>query len=857
MRTRFRQPRIADAILRWTLTALIIVSTFAFEPARAEGTSPFGSGAAVRPLVVLFAGDGISRDDFRVMAEAGIPPSAVRVRSPRLAVVDLPSELNNDAVKRSLSRQDTIAALAYDRTVHALTDVPPDDTRYDYPPADGSVPDDQQSHLGPIAENPHAIGLETVWDAALNGTEFTATPSRQGVTVAVMDTGVTTSLMEDSGRYVPVWDYVSDSRDTSDRSLGYHGTTTASIIAAQTDNSFGIAGTLYSIDNKVLVYRVLDRNRNGEMSDVMQAMMDAADRGTKVISLSLGHRATTVSGGVEVADTEARALWQQVVDYCTAQGTLVVAASGNGGNTSYPDVYYPAACDGVIAVGSIDPKTGNRSGFSSFGPELDVVAPGRDVWAARPNDSTGQYSGTSFAAPVVAGTIAFLWSLVPALTPATLTSVIQASADSSYGPSPGFDPETGYGKFDAEATYATLKAVIPSQPPVAVSVRPVAGREVVVSWSAAAGSGVFYRYSAPGTSTYTTTERSGRLILPSDGLHTVSVHSYASDRWGAQSASTATVSVSTGQANLVSTRREGSDRYRTAAAISRSAFPTTAPVVVVASGANWPDGLTGAALAALSDGPILLTRPDKLSLEARDEILRLAPSRVYVLGGTSAVSTSVTTAIASLPHTPTVTRIGGADRYDTARLVALEVNALRGPKSIDSVIVASGQGYPDALSISSYAAASGTPVLLTRAEALPTATQAALAELKPTTSIVVGGNRVVSGAVFSALPSPRRLAGADRYSTSRAIADYCVDASVLSLSVLGVATGLAFPDALAAGPALAATKAPLLLMDSIDQMGREWLGSRGDSVREVVVLGGPSAAPYQREFDMMQALRGR
>ncbi|MDZ4180197.1 MAG: cell wall-binding repeat-containing protein, partial [Coriobacteriia bacterium] len=262
-------------------------------------------------------------------------------------------------------------------------------------------------------------------------------------------------------------------------------------------------------------------------------------------------------------------------------------------------------------------------------------------------------------------------------------------------------------------------------------------------------------------------------------------------------------------------------------------------------------------LAGVSGGPILLTRPDKLSLEARDEILRLAPSQVYVLGGTAAINESVMSTIASLPHAPTVTRIGGTDRYDTARLVALRVRALRGGGPVDSVIIASGQGYADALSISSYAAASGTPVLLTQADILPVPTRSALTELSPRTSIVVGGERVISGAVSSALPTPRRLAGADRYATSRVIAEHCTSTTVLSYSALGISTGLAFPDALAAGPALAAVKAPILLLDSVDPAGRIWLDSRGDSVREVVILGGPSAVPYVRELDLMQALRGR
>lgn len=840
-----------------TRFALCVFVLAVLSTATVTGAAPPGEPIAPDSLVVLYGDDSITVDDFRALSAAGLPPSHVKVRNARLVEVTVPADADAEALIEAVRDHTSVVAVARNARVHGLSAVPPDDTRYSHEITGGTFFFDQQTYLGPTTTDQHAIGLETVWDATMNGDSFTMNTHRPGVTVAVMDTGVTSSLMEDTARYIPVWNYVDGTTDTADRAApGFHGTATASIIAAKTDNRFAIAGTLYDVDNRVLVYKVLDDDQ-GDVGDVMVAMMDAANQRAKVISLSLGHRATLIAHGAEgtVPDIDVRALWQRVVDYCAARGTLVVAASGNEGSGGYPHVYYPAACEGVLAVGAIDPATGRRSTFSSYGPQLDVVAAGERVWVARPNGTTAVERGTSFAAPVVAGAVAYLWSLIPDLTPAQMLAFARDTADGSYGPNPGFDEETGYGRFDAAKAYDSMKTSVPVQSPVSLAVVPVNGREVRLSWSAAAGGGVFYRYSHDGGPEYQTTARTGRLVLTSDGTHTVNVRSFASDRWGAQSPATTTVSVSTGSAPLTSVRYEGSDRYRTAASISGATFPSSAPAVVVASGQNWPDGLAGGVLAAVTNGPLLLTRTDRLSLEVRDEVLRSRPTRIYILGGRSAISPAVESAIGSLLPTATITRLGGEDRYDTARLIALEVRRRTGVLVDGRVIIASGENYPDALAGSALAAAYRTPILLTRHAHVPSPTQAAFAALKPTTSIVLGGESAISAAVFRTLPNPTRIPGRDRYETSRRIAEHGIGRGVFSSAHLGLATGRAFPDALAAAQALGGRRTPLLLADSATEPLLRWLGDRGPTVNAVVLFGGPAAMPYDLEFDVKGALR--
>src|SRR5690606_5303299 len=114
-------------------------------------------------------------------------------------------------------------------------------------------------------------------------------------------------------------------------------------------------------------------------------------------------------------------------------------------------------------------------------------------------------------------------------------------------------------------------------------------------------------------------------------------------------------------------RVSGPDRYATAAALSASAFPSGAPIAFVATGLLFPDALSSAAAAAVMGGPVLLTQNTVLTESARQELVRLAPERIIVLGANATITDSVA---ARLGQIATVERIGGPDRYDTAALVS-------------------------------------------------------------------------------------------------------------------------------------------------------------------------------------------
>lgn len=285
-------------------------------------------------------------------------------------------------------------------------------------------------------------------------------------------------------------------------------------------------------------------------------------------------------------------------------------------------------------------------------------------------------------------------------------------------------------------------------------------------------------------------------------------------------------------------RYAGADRYATAALVSQRTFAPGVPVVYVATGTTYPDALTGGAAAAHGGGPVLLVQPTAVPAVTTTEIQRLQPQRIVVLGGTSAVSTSVQDQLSSLAPGG-ASRLWGADRYATAAAIA---NATFGV-SVPVAYVATGANYPDALGGVPAAGAEGGPILLVRPSELPSATHTELQRLRPQRIVVLGGTGAVSELVASQLqaytPSPiERRAGADRYETAVAISRASFGPTVTHVFI---ATGANYPDGLSGGPAATASRGPLLLVpgSSLPASVREELLRLAP--QRVTILGGMSA----------------
>lgn len=253
-------------------------------------------------------------------------------------------------------------------------------------------------------------------------------------------------------------------------------------------------------------------------------------------------------------------------------------------------------------------------------------------------------------------------------------------------------------------------------------------------------------------------------------------------------------------------RIAGDDRYGTAAAVSRANF-TSVDTLYIANGTEFPDALAAGTAAALAGGPVLLVRQNAIPAPTVQEILRLQPQKIVVLGGTAAVSEQVANSLET--YAPQVERLGGSNRYHTATLLSQSV--FQDASTVDTVYVASGAAYPDALSGSAAAASNGAPLLLVRQGSVPAEVTAELERLAPSSIVVLGGPAAISEAVATQLGSiapVTRLGGANRYETSALVSE--------SFATVGgnvyLAAGTNFPDALSAAASAGLQGAPVMLV---------------------------------------------
>lgn len=258
------------------------------------------------------------------------------------------------------------------------------------------------------------------------------------VVIAVLDTGVDMSHVELVNKVVSTGrDFVNGDMDATDDHS--HGTWVAGIAAAETNNGEGIAGVAWNC--KVLPVKVMDAAGNGYYDELIEGLIWAADNGAKVISVSAG------------GDSDDPAL-KAACKYAYDKKIVVVAAAGNDGAL----VTYPAAYDDYVLAVAATGTGDEHASFSNPGPQVDVAAPGVWIlgpvpqWYAGPGFEPYAFgSGTSAAAPQVAGLAALLVSVKPWLTPKQIMDVIRYTADDvNKDQLPGKDNDIGYGRINME-----------------------------------------------------------------------------------------------------------------------------------------------------------------------------------------------------------------------------------------------------------------------------------------------------------------------------------------------------------------------------------------------------------------------
>lgn len=303
------------------------------------------------------------------------------------------------------------------------------------------------------------------------------------------------------------------------------------------------------------------------------------------------------------------------------------------------------------------------------------------------------------------------------------------------------------------------------------------------------------------------------------------------------------------------TRLAGATRYQTMGSVVDAASWKTGGTAIIASGSNFPDALAAATLAGDQSAPILLTAPDSLSPEVASKLSSLAPSKVYVVGGSSAVSDAVMSQVRQKVGCGcTVTRIAGSTRYDTS-LKLLEETSHRS----DTVIVATGANFADALSISPYAFESGAPIVLSDPKSgLDANLLDAISARGFSRAIIVGGTSAVPSKVKSQLSGAgvgdvTRLSGTTRYETSKAIAEHEL-ASGFTFDGVVFATGANYPDALAAGPLAGKSSSPVLLVGQGSSAAASLARRYSGQVSSAYVVGGTSAVSDNEARSLASAL---
>ena len=253
-------------------------------------------------------------------------------------------------------------------------------------------------------------------------------------------------------------------------------------------------------------------------------------------------------------------------------------------------------------------------------------------------------------------------------------------------------------------------------------------------------------------------------------------------------------------------RLSGTDRYAAAAAISREFSAPAHGPVVIASGEVFADGVAAGPLAARLAAPVLFVTRTRIPQASAAELSRLRPSRIYVLGGPETVSDAVLSALSAWTDEAPV-RVGGADRYAVA--AAASRHAFPGP--LESVFVASGQVWPDALTGGAAAAIAGSPMLITPADRVPEAVESELRRLAPSRILLLGGPASVGAsteAALSRIAPVERVWGADRYATALAISARFFGSDRPAMMI---ATGANYPDALAGSAHAITTRGPIVL----------------------------------------------
>ncbi len=513
---------------------------------------------------------------------------------------------------------------------------------------------------------------------------------------------------------------------------------------------------------------------SADLSDLGTSVNTAVSLGAQYVSNSYGGQSSSYDSSYDAS-------------YYDHPGTVITAASGDDGY----GIQYPAASPYVTAVGG-------TSLTRSSGPR---------GWSETAWSGAGSGCATNDQKKP--------WQTDTGCSSRTTTDVSAVA-----------DPRTGVAVYDSTPNNGSSGWLVLGGTSAAAPI--IAASYALAAQPAAGSNAASYPYSHPRDLNDVTSGSNG-----SCGVSYMCTAGTGYDAPTGLGTPNGVNAFTPGPTDLVA-RLAGSDRYATSAAIAAT-FPVGPAVAYVASGVQYPDALSGAAAAGKNNSPVLLVGTNGIPPVIGEQLARLQPQRIVVLGGTAAVSNQIQAQLASYTS-GSVTRFAGPDRYATSA----DVSAAAFPAQTGVAYIASGTAFPDALS--GAAAAAGTasgPVLLVPGTSIPSVVSIELERLRPGRIVVLGGTAAVSSDVQNQLGAytsgnVTRLAGSDRYATSAAISATFAP----KVSVAYIASGESFPDALSGAAIAGINDDPVLLVPG-DQLPTSVLNELSRlQPKHIIILGG-------------------
>lgn len=399
------------------LPALLAAGLAAHAPT-AAAAQPVAAGGEyhARGRILVMPRAGLSEREFaKALAPHG--GRGRKIGQSELHIVELPANASEKAVVERLSKHPHIKFAELDRAFRS-----------------NFVANDP--YLG-SAWHLSKVNAPAAWDLGHGN----------GVTVAILDSGVEASHPDLAAQMVPGYNFFDGNNNTAD--VHGHGTAVAGVAAAATNNGLGVAGMAGQA--RIMPLRVSDTNGWGYTSTIAQGITYAADHGARIANASFGG----IAGSASI---------QNAAQYMKNKGGLVFVSAGNNGI----DENY-AQTTTLIAVSATD-EWDNRTSWSSYGNFVSLAAPGI-TYTTRTGGGYGQAMGTSFASPLAAGVAALVMSVNPSLSGAQVEKLMFSTA-ADFGAA-GRDNIYGYGRVDAgaavKAAAGTAVTVDTQAPSVAIS----------------------------------------------------------------------------------------------------------------------------------------------------------------------------------------------------------------------------------------------------------------------------------------------------------------------------------------------------------------------------------------------------